>query len=449
MIPSSKVLWGEGLFLRPQHFQRQDAYHEWRLAEATRSLHPYAWGVRRVRVDAEGLQTGVLRLDELALVFPDGEQFSAPGEDDSPAAMSLSDWPEQATELTFHAAIAPVRAQGNNGAMDAQSDDGSLHYRRSALRASDQFTQAAQAEVSVLRRSVRLLADHEPRDHLISVPVCRVKRNATGGFELDSRFVPPSMSIQAAPALQALLRRLLDLLQAKVDALYGMHREPSKHVVEFRSGDVASFWLLHTSSAACAALLHYRHHPLLHPERLYERMLELAGALLTFSKSHTLADLPAYDHAAPGGAFQRLEAVIRDLLETVISTRYFSIPLSETKPSFHIGRLQSETITASTQFYLGASSSLPALELIDVVPLRLKVGAPDDVDKLVLSAMGGVRLTHAAQVPGAIPVRPGALYFALEPRGALYDRMLQAQAITVYAPTGLPELKLELYALNA
>jgi len=194
--------------------------------------------------------------------------------------------------------------------------------------------------------------------------------------------------------------------------------------------------------------MHYRHHPQLHPERLFERLLELAGALLTFAKSHTLADLPAYDHLAPGVAFQRLESVIRELLETVISTRYFTIPLTETKPSFHIGRLQSETISATTVFYLGASAAMPASELVEALLLRLKVGAPDDVDKFVLSAVGGVRLTHASQVPGAIPVRPGAQYFALEPRGPLYERMLQAQAITVYAPMGIAELKLELFALN-
>jgi type VI secretion system protein ImpJ len=448
VIPSSKVLWGEGLFLRPQHFQRQDAYHEWRLAESVRTLHPYAWGLRRSRVDAEGLQSGTLRLEELSLVFPDGEFYTAPGEDDLPPPLSLADWPQQHSELVFHAVMAPLRAHGGNGAMEDKLDDGSLHYRRAAVQASDQFTQAAQAEVSVLKRSVRLLPGHEARDHLLSAPVCRLRRNATGGFELDARYVPPSVSLQAAPALQAMLRRMLDMLQAKVDALYGFHREPSKHVVEFRSGDVASFWLLHTASASCAALLHYRHHPLLHPERLYERMLELAGALMTFAKSHTLADLPAYDHAEPGPAFGRLEGVIRELLETVISTRYFSIPLSETKPSFHIGRLQSETITANTVFYLGASAALAATELVDVLPLRLKVGAPDDVDKLVLSATGGVRLSYAAQVPAAIPVKPGAFYFALEPRGPLYERMLQAQAITVYAPSGIPELKLELYALN-
>ena len=82
------------------------------------------------------------------------------------------------------------------------------------------------------------------------------------------------------------------------------------------------------------------------------------------------------------------------------------------------------------------------------MPLRFKVGAPDDVEKLVLSAMSGVRLSHAPQVPAAIPVRPGAYYFAVEPRGPLYDRMLAAKTITIYTPSGIADLTLELFALN-
>lgn len=448
MIPSSKVLWGEGLFLRPQHFQRQDAYHEWRVAEGLRALHPYAWGVRRVAVDAGGLSSGVLRMDELSLVFPDGEFLTAPGEDLLPPPVSLASVPSQVVEVTFHAAIAPMRPQAGNAAMDEAGDNGSVHYRQVAAEATDLYTQAATAEVSFLKRSVRLLGEHEPRDHLVSVPVCRLRRNAAGVFELDSRFMPPCLTIQAAPALGAMLRRLLDMLQAKVDALYGFHREPSRHVIEFRSGDVASFWLLHTASAACASLLHLRQHPGLHPERLYQRMLELAGALMTFSKAHTLADLPAYAHPSPEMAFTSLEGVIRELLETVISTRFFSIALLETKPSFHLGRLDSEQITAGTAFYLGVTAAVPAAELVEAVPLRFKLGAPDDVDKLVLSAMAGIRLVHAAQVPAAIPVRPGALYFALEGRGPLFERMLQAQSISIYTPAGIQNLQLELIALN-
>ena len=58
---TSKVLWGEGLLLRPQHFQRQDQYHEHCLHKGIRAVHPYAWGVDKLEVDRDALGNGVLR----------------------------------------------------------------------------------------------------------------------------------------------------------------------------------------------------------------------------------------------------------------------------------------------------------------------------------------------------------------------------------------------------
>lgn len=449
MIQSPKILWGEGLFLRPQHFQQQDAYHEWRLAQMSRLLHPYAWGVRHIKVDLDALQTGLLRLLELQVVLPDGELFNAPAEDELPPPVALSSLTQDgAGEALFHLALAPVRSSGTNMASTADEADTAVRYFRSPIQSADAFTDAVAAELVVLRKSARLLPDNAPRAHLVTLPLVRLRKTSTGGFELDGRFMPPSLSIQSSPALFLNLRRLLDVLQAKVDALYGMHREPSKNIIEFRSGDVASFWLLHTASAAFAGLSHLSRHAALHPERLFEKLLELAGALMTFSKSFTLADLPSYDHGNPGPGFTRLDQIVRELLETVISTRYFAITLNETQPSFHLGRLDAEQITPQTQLYLGVSATMAPAELVEVVPQRFKIGAPDDVEKLVLSAMPGVRLVHAPQVPAAVPVRPGSYYFSLEPRGMLYERMLQAHALTVYAPSGLQDLRLELVAVN-
>lgn len=449
MIQSPKILWGEGLFLRPQHFQQQDAYHEWRLAQMSRLLHPYAWGVRHIKVDLDALQTGLLRLLELQVVLPDGELFNAPAEDELPPPVALSSLTQDgAGDALFHLAMAPVRSSGTNMASTPDEADTAVRYFRSPIQSADAFTDAVAAELVVLRKSARLLPDSAPRAHLVTLPLVRLRKTSTGGFELDGRFMPPSLSIQSSPALFLNLRRLLDVLQAKVDALYGMHREPSKNIIEFRSGDVASFWLLHTASAAFAGLSHLSRHAALHPERLFEKLLELAGALMTFSKSFTLADLPAYDHGNPGPGFTRLDQIVRELLETVISTRYFAITLNETQPSFHLGRLDAEQITPQTQLYLGVSATMAPAELVEVVPQRFKIGAPDDVEKLVLSAMPGVRLVHAPQVPAAVPVRPGSYYFSLEPRGMLYERMLQAHALTVYAPSGLQDLRLELVAVN-
>ncbi|TBO34252.1 type VI secretion system baseplate subunit TssK [Aquabacterium lacunae] len=451
MTPSPKILWGEGLFLRPQHFQQQDRYHEWRLAQMAQALHPQAWGLQGMQVDADALGSGVLRLTSLALISPDGEVVRAPDIDELPPPLQLHTLPDTpgGGEWVFHLAMAPLREAGGNAAASPQEADTALRYYHRHSEVPDIYTQAVPAEVVTLGRSLRVLGPDEPRAHLITLPLLALRRTATGGFERVERFMPPSLSLQACPPLLMLLRRLMDVLQAKVDALYGMHREPSKNIIEFRSGDVASFWLLHTASAGFARLTHLLRQPGYHPERLFESLLELAGALMTFSRGFTLADLPTYDHLHPGPAFAQLDHIIRELLDTVISTRYFAIHLQEQVPSFHQGRLDSEQVHAQTQLYLGVSAAMAPMELVETVPMRFKVGAPDDVDKLVLSAMPGVRLVHAPQVPAAVPVRPGAYYFTLEARGPLYERMLQAQSVTVYVPAGVQDLKLELIAVNA
>lgn len=441
----SKVFWGEGLFLRPQHFQRQDAYHEARLHDQVSALNPYAWGVRKIRFDPTGLTAGTLRAQELSVIFPDGEPYWAPGADALPEALSLAELPAGVQSTTIHLALPLLKDHGGNCGHEASA---SARFVQGNRATADLYTDSGEAELAYLHKSVRLLTDDEPRDPYATLPVARVRRTSTGGFELDESFVAPAVSIAGSPALHLQLRRLLDALQAKADALYGLHREPSQHVIEFRSGDIASFWLLHTVNSAFAALSHLFRHPGLHPERLHQEMARLAGALLTFSKGYSLADLPAYSHAQPEASFDQLFTMLRELLDTVISARYFQIALTEVKPSHHLGRIDSQRIDEKSALYLGVAADVPGPELVQSVPVRFKVGAPDDVEKCVLSALPGVKLTHAAQVPAAIPVRPGSLYFAIEPRGPLYERMLKSQSLMIYVPQGLRELKLELIALT-
>lgn len=447
-MKQAKILWGEGLFLRPQHFQQQDAYHESLVSNALLTAQPFGWGVRRLVIDHDALKGGILRIDQIDVVLPDGESYIAPDRDLLPPPVALNNVIGQEDAADFHLAIHQMRLHGGNSAPEGEEQE-QRRYAISHKNSADLFTDAAEAEIPVLKKTAQLKHGSDPLDQYVSMALIRVRKTPASGYEQDTAYMPPTLSINAAPMVVLQLRRLLDALQAKVNALYGFHREPSKNIIEFRSGDIASFWLLHTISSAVAALAHLHQNPSLHPERLFQEMLRLAGGLLTFSKAYALADLPTYDHANPGSGFLKLDQILRDLLDTVISTRYFRIALTETKSSFYAGRLDSEKINDKTAFYLGVSAAQPMPKLIESVPVRMKIGAPDDVDKLVLSAMHGVKLVHAAQVPPAIPVRPGACYFSLDPRSPLYERMLQAQSVTIYAPEGFDDLSLELIAVNA
>ena len=160
-----------------------------------------------------------------------------------------------------------------------------------------------------------------------------------------------------------------------------------------------------------------------------------------------LTSLQPYRHEELTGTFQRLESLIRELLDTVISARCLVVPLREARPSYHAGRLDSDRLAEGCDLYLSVSCQHPAAEIIEAVPLQLKAGSPDDVDRIVNSALPGIRLAHLACIPAAVPARLGNHYFALEPRGPLYERMLQARSVCVYAPKALPPMELELIAV--
>lgn len=443
----AKILWGEGLFLRPQHFQQQDVHIEAVGRHALLTAQPFGWGVRDLELDTASLKSGMLVFNRIDAIFPDGTPFTAPDLDQLPPPVALDALVAEDGSMEFFLAIHQMRIHGGNCAENAEKA-GHARYLIESREISDLFTDAADAELATLSKLAYLKATSEPRDQYTTLPLVRIRRTSSNGYEVDAAFVPPSISLRSSPLLHLLVRRQIDALRAKVDALYGFHREPAQNIIEFRSGDIASFWLLHTASSACAAITHLYRNPEIHPERLFQELLRLAGGLMTFAKNTTLNDLPAYEHGAPGPCFTRLDKIIRDLLNTVISTRYFSIALTQPKPAFHAGRLDSEKISEKTAFYLAVTASHPLPEIIESVPLRLKVGAPDDVEKLVLSAMSGIRLGHAAQIPAAIPVRPGACYFALEARGALYERMLKAQSVMIYAPESYQDLSLDLIAVT-
>lgn len=411
-MDNSKVIWAEGMFLNPKLFQQQDRYHEARLHGMANAIHPFPWGVRAIRWDTDGLRNNSLRALGLSLIFQDGEPYDAPHADALPDAVDLSELPLSDDSSTFHVA-SPLLKNPSAGT------------------------------------SVRLIAQSDPRDSYVNFPVVRLRRVATGGFEVDPAFMPPSLTIGAAGGLHVQLGQLMQKLQAKVDSLYGHHREPSKNVIEIRTGDASSFWLLNTISASYANLMHYVAHPELHPERLFERLLVLAGGLMTYSKTYALKDLPDYDHGAPELGFAKLDMIIRELVDTVISSKYLSIALTETKPSFQAGKLDSGKINHETTLYLAVNADMPAIELVEAVGVRFKVGAPEDVDKCVLSALPGVKLIYVPQVPAAIPMRPNTYYFAIERVGPLYERMLKAQSISIYVPTGIRNLNVELVAVIA
>jgi type VI secretion system protein ImpJ len=443
MHAGSKILWSEGLTLGPQHFQLQDIYHETRLHSVASAMNPYYWGVRTVQWNVDGLGHDRLSAESMSVIFPDGATYDAPGADLLPESVDLSRLPADAQTFTFHVALAVVKPHGGNVEPNGR-------YVRHDTEALDLYSEAVPIDLPMLKKQARLVSDFSPRDPLTSVAAVRLRRAQEGGFEIDHSFIPPSVAIGAAPRLRRMLESLISALTAKVESLQRTHRKATADTYEMSKGDISSWWMLNIVSTASVLLTHIARTPGHHPQVLYEQLLTLAGGLMTFSDRYRASDLPAYRHDALGAVFAKMDALVRDLVDTVISTKYFMIALvaDPHRPSLLCAILDPKKVTKDTQLCLAVSANMPAVELVAAVPIRLKVGSPDDLEKILISALPGVPLTHMPQVPAAVPVRPNCYYFALSHRSPLYENALMIGELAVYALDGIPGLNVELIAIS-
>ena len=84
-----RVIWSEGLFLRPQHFQQLERSVEMLVeSRAAGALSP-GWGLTSLRLDDEALKIGRLSIKSARGVMPDGTPFSIPEEYAAPLALEI------------------------------------------------------------------------------------------------------------------------------------------------------------------------------------------------------------------------------------------------------------------------------------------------------------------------------------------------------------------------
>src|SRR5690606_41515871 len=82
----SRVVWHEGMLLRPQHFQQNDRYYDHQLKARTQLLHSCAHGFFNLEIDHQFLAMGKLVLSQASGIPPDGSLVEL-GSGHSPLAL--------------------------------------------------------------------------------------------------------------------------------------------------------------------------------------------------------------------------------------------------------------------------------------------------------------------------------------------------------------------------
>jgi len=452
MSKHERVVWDEGMFLAPQHFQHFEAFLGGEARWRQEAFAPHAWGVRHLAIDVEALAGGRAALLELEAVLPDGTVVRAPAVDPLPPSRPLEDrLGSDQPALDLHLALPDTRP-GVAGVRLPEAGGGvESRYNAENITLTDANRPDRRIDALVARQNLRLVLGDENRDGLIGIKLAEIELGDEGRPRLRRGYAPPSLAVAAAGPLPDILRGMAETLGAKSDAIAAQTRQRSGGIVEFSSSDVGNFWLLHTVNSFLPPLAHYQRTPGSHPLAAYLCLAQLAGALCTFGAGRHPRDLPPYEHEDLGGTFQELDRQLRELLGTVMPTRYAGIPLAPHGEDMLVGEVADERLLApATDWYLGVHGDLPEPRIRDEVPAQMIIGSPHNVDFLVRTATPGVRLVHTPVPPRDFPLKAGRVYFRLEKSGETWETVREARSVAIYL--GGPELRalsLELIATTS
>jgi type VI secretion system protein ImpJ len=440
----NKVMWTEGMFLQPQHFQQQDRYVGRQLEGRLSSSMPWPWGFFALQVDDAALLQGRVVVNSARGVLPDGLVFSVPGDDPAPAAFEV---PVDARDQTVVLAVPMARPGVAESDVEAAETSMPPRFRASNIEVADSHAASLrEAPVQIGRLNLRLMMARDANEGYTTVGVARIiERRADGRVVLDTAYVAPMLHTTAHPVLDGYLRETHGMLHQRGEALASRLVQPGRAGV----GEIADFLLLQVVNRFQPMFAHLHRLPVLHPERFYDLLLGLAGELSTFREQKRPVAYPEYRHDDLAGCFRAVMSDLRQSLSMVLEQTAIPIDLQNRPHGVRVAIIPDIELQRTASFVLAVNAQMPGDALRARFPTQVKIGPAERLRDLVQLQLPGVTLRAMPVAPRQIPYHAGFTYFELETRGnEMWKQLETSGGLAMHIAGDFPGLVLEFWAIR-
>ena len=439
----SRVVWSEGMFLRPQHFQQAQRFQEFAQHQLLLSSQGHFWGFHSLVLDTASLAIGKVAIASATGVMPDGTVFSFPQVNEPPSVVTIS---ETVKAKRIMLCLPVFRTGSEEVSFD---DDGRSLARYKVLDedAPDQNSVGGDpAPIQTAHLRLRLLAEDEVPEGWMTVGVCLVtERRNDLSVSLDDNHIPPIVVAHESRVLSGFLRELAGLLHHRGEALAARLSAPGRGGVS----EVADFLMLQLVNRYEPLVVHLSKLRTLHPERLYADLLALAGDITTFTRdTRRPGDYPAYNHDDLASCFTPLMADLRRSLSMVLEQNAFQIELLERAYGVRVAVIANPDLIKTATFVLAVAADLPGETVRKQFPSQVKIGPVENIRDLVNLHLPGVGLRPLPVAPRQIPYHAGNNYFELDTSSEFWRGLERSGGLAMHIAGDFPGLKLEFWAIR-
>lgn len=317
----NKVMWQEGMLMRPHHFQQQQRYNDYLDNQRFRAMNDLSWGFTELTLNNELLAQGKIMIDSASGTLPDGTVFSIPDQDALPDPLHPQNFPDERSRNIYLA--LPVASDVRNEISDGRRIG---RYRLNYADVRDLHSEEGDARTLTLGQlTPRIMSGAEDMSAYITLPLCRISnRHADGSLTLDDDFIPSCQNIQVSKKLRVYLKEVQGAIGGRASDLANRIGSPAQSGI----ADVAEFMMLQLLNRNQTRFTHRARRSQLHPEDFYLDLAGLLGELMTFTEPSRLpCPLDVYDHHDLTKTFKTLLPEVKRALHTVLSPRAVNLPL--------------------------------------------------------------------------------------------------------------------------
>jgi type VI secretion system protein ImpJ len=440
----NKIVWGEGLFLQPQHLQQQERYLERLIRTSTASLAPFTYGLTNLEVDTDLLTLGKFALRSAEGIMPDGTPFSIPGDVDQPQPIDL---PETLRNATLHL-ILPARQPG--AVETAPPDRLETAARFSVIEHEAIDTNAGYQSVATLpigRLRMRLAIEAEARGGQVGLGLMRViEVRADKSVIVDESYIPPVLTCEVSAVLAGFVAELEGKLHQRAESLAGRVSETTNR----GAAEIADFMMLQLCNKYEPLMSHLQAAiGQMHPESLYRVLLQLAGELATFTESRKRPQTyPPYRHDDLHATFRPVMAAIRNSLSAVLDQTAVPIPLQERKFGIRVGPIPDRSLVTDATWVLAVKAQIPPETLRRNLPNQIKIGPVEQIRELINVALPGVKIAALPVAPRQLPYYAGSSYFELDRTSPYWAALARSGGVAMHVQGEIPGLEIECWAIR-
>jgi type VI secretion system protein ImpJ len=443
MSSRNRVIWSDGLFLLPQHFQQQERYIERYVEARCQALVPHSWGFTEIEFEPDLLSIGKVALRRVAGVFPDGTPFRMP--DDDPLPKPLDVGTDVRDQLLYLA--VPLRRSGELEVDREAGADELVRHEVKELQARNDTSNSgdpAVLEVGTLR--TRLLLANEVTQAYACIPLAHiVECRADQQVVLDELFIPTILRLRAANRLATVTTELLGLFHQRGEALGGRVAATSRGA----ASELADFLMLQTINRYEPMLAHFVETGVVHPEAFFQFCVAAAGELATFTTtSKRTPKFPGYRHERLKETFEPVIISLRESMSKVMTQVAIPIPLEPRKFGISVAIVPDKTLLSSAVFILAARADGPAEYVRQRFPTQVKIAPAEKIGDLVRQGLPGVPVVPVPVTPRQIPFHAGYAYFELDQTHELWDQLKNSGGVAIYVPGDFPGLTMEFWAIR-